>query len=66
MGGLTGCWSAYTFPRIVACALDDTDLNTCVGVVTSLWEEFASSFTSVRPLSPGLKLFTFPIDLLVD
>ncbi|KAG0714166.1 General transcription factor II-I repeat domain-containing protein 2B [Chionoecetes opilio] len=41
------------FPRIVACAPDDVDLNTCVGVVTSLREEFASRFTGVRPLAPA-------------
>ncbi|KAG0725645.1 General transcription factor II-I repeat domain-containing protein 2 [Chionoecetes opilio] len=41
------------FPRIAACAPDDVDLNTCVGVVTSLREEFASHFTGVRPLAPA-------------
>ena len=46
------------FPVIAACAPDDVDLNTCVGVVTSLQEEFAFRFTGVRPLTPGFKLFT--------
>ncbi|KAG0713476.1 General transcription factor II-I repeat domain-containing protein 2 [Chionoecetes opilio] len=54
------------FPRIVACAPDDVDLNTCVGVVTSLREEFASRFTGVRPLALGFKLFTSPFDFPVD
>ena len=54
------------FPRIAACAADGMDLNTCVGVVTSLREEFASRFTGVRPLAPGFKLFTFPFDFPVD
>ncbi|KAG0727511.1 General transcription factor II-I repeat domain-containing protein 2 [Chionoecetes opilio] len=54
------------FPRIAACAPDDVDLNTCVGVVTSLREEFASRFTGVRPLAPGFKLFTSPFDFPVD
>ncbi|KAG0714715.1 General transcription factor II-I repeat domain-containing protein 2 [Chionoecetes opilio] len=54
------------FPRIAACAPDDVDLNTCVGVVTSLREEFAFRFTGVRPLAPGFKLFTSPFDVHVD
>ncbi|KAG0712988.1 General transcription factor II-I repeat domain-containing protein 2 [Chionoecetes opilio] len=54
------------FPRIAACAPDDVDLNTCVGVVTSLREEFASCFTGVRPLAPGFKLFTSPFDFPMD
>ncbi|KAG0723767.1 General transcription factor II-I repeat domain-containing protein 2 [Chionoecetes opilio] len=54
------------FPRIATCAPDDVDLNTCVGVVTSLREEFASRFTGVRPLAPGFKLFTSPFDFPVD
>ncbi|KAG0711611.1 General transcription factor II-I repeat domain-containing protein 2 [Chionoecetes opilio] len=53
------------FPRIAACAPDDVDLNTCVGVVTSLREEFASRFTGVRPLA-SFKLFTSPFDFPVD
>ena len=48
------------FHRIAACASDDVDLNTCVGVVISLQEEFASRFTGVRPLAPDSKLFTSP------
>ena len=40
------------FSCIATCAPDDVDLNTCVGVVTTSWEEFTSRFT-VRPLAPG-------------
>ena len=54
------------FSHIAACAPDDMDLNTCVGVVTSLREKFASCFTGVRPLVPRFKLFTSPFDLPVD
>ncbi|KAG0727192.1 General transcription factor II-I repeat domain-containing protein 2 [Chionoecetes opilio] len=54
------------FPRIAACAPDDVDLNTCVGVVTSLREEFPSRFTGVGPLALGFKLFTSPFDFTVD
>ncbi|KAG0714799.1 General transcription factor II-I repeat domain-containing protein 2 [Chionoecetes opilio] len=54
------------FPRIAACAPDDVDLNTCVGIVTSLREEFTSRFTGVRPLALGFKLFTSPFDFAVD
>ena len=42
------------------------DLNSCVGVVTSLLEGFASRFIGVRPLGPGFKLFTSPFDFTVD
>ena len=54
------------FPRIVAYAPNNVDLNTCVGVVNSLREEFASRFTGVRPLAPDFKLFNFPFDFPVD
>ena len=54
------------FPRFAAFAPDDVDLNACVGVVTSLREEFASRSTSVRPLAPCFKLFTSPFDFPVD
>ena len=54
------------FSRIVACAPDDVDLNTCVGVVTSLREEFVSRFTGVRLLAPDFKLFSSPFDFPVD
>ena len=53
------------FPHIVVCAPDDVEMNTCVGIVTSLREEFASRFTGVRPLVPGFKQFTFPFNLPV-
>ena len=54
------------FPRIAACAPDDVDLKPCVGVVTSLREEFASRFTGVKPLAPDFKLFTSLFDFPVD
>ena len=54
------------FPCIVVCAPDDVDLNTCVGIVTSLREEFGSRFTGVRPLATGFNLFTSLYDFPVD
>ena len=54
------------FLRIATCTPDDVGLNTCVGAVTSLREEFASRLTGVRPLAPGFKLFTYPFDFPVD
>ena len=54
------------FSRIVAGASVNVDLNTCVGVVTSLREELASRFTDIKPLAPGFKQFTIPFDLPVD
>ena len=39
------------FPRLAACAPDDVDLSTCVSVVNSLREEFASRFAGVRVLA---------------
>ena len=56
------------FPHILAYTPDDVDLvlDTCVGVVISLREEFASRFTGVRPQSWGFKLFTSPFDLPAD
>ncbi|XP_076043765.1 general transcription factor II-I repeat domain-containing protein 2-like [Oratosquilla oratoria] len=53
------------FPRLAACAPDDVDLDTCVTVVTSLREEFASCFAGVRVLATDFKLFTAPFDFPV-
>ena len=54
------------FPRFAACAPDNVDLDTCVSVIASWQEEFASCFTDVKVLAVDLKLFTAPFDLLVD
>ncbi|XP_076034518.1 general transcription factor II-I repeat domain-containing protein 2-like [Oratosquilla oratoria] len=48
------------------CAPDDADLDTCVGVVTSLGGEFAFRFSGVRVLAADLKLFTALIDFPVE
>ena len=39
------------FPRIAACVPDDVELDTCVSVVASLSEEFASRFAGIKPLA---------------
>ena len=49
------------FPRLAASVPDDVKPDTCVSVVASLREEFASSFTGVRPLAADVKLFTAPL-----
>ena len=40
---------------------DGVEPDTCVSVVASLNEEFASRFAGVRPLAAGFKLFTAPL-----
>ena len=45
-------------PRFAACVSDDVDPDTCVSVVASLREEFASRFAGDRPLAVDFKLFT--------
>ena len=50
------------FPRIAACVPDNDEPDTCVSVVASLREDFASRFAGVRPLAADLKLFTAPVD----
>ena len=45
-------------PRPAACVPDDMEPDTCVSVVASLKEEFASRFAGVRPLAVDFKLFT--------
>uniref|UniRef100_UPI003590241A general transcription factor II-I repeat domain-containing protein 2-like n=1 Tax=Myxine glutinosa TaxID=7769 RepID=UPI003590241A len=54
------------FPHLAACAPDDVDLGTCVSVVNSLREEFASRFAGVRVLAADFKLFTAPFDFPVE
>ena len=54
------------FPHPAACAPDNVNLDTCVSVVASLREEFASRFTDIKALAADFKLFTVPFDLLVD
>ena len=54
------------FPRLAACGPDNMDLDTCVSVVASLREEFASCFADVKALAADFKLFTAPFDLPVD
>ena len=54
------------FPRLAACVPDDVEPDTCVSVVASLREEFASRFAEVRPLAADFKLFTAPFDFPVD
>ena len=54
------------FPRLAACVPDDVESDTCVSVVASLMEEFASRFAGVRPLAADFKLFTAPFDFPVD
>ena len=53
------------FPRLETCAIDDIDLGACVGVITSLREQFASRFAGVRLLAADFKLFTAPFDFPV-
>ncbi|XP_076054448.1 general transcription factor II-I repeat domain-containing protein 2-like [Oratosquilla oratoria] len=54
------------FPHLAACAPDNVDLDTCVSVVTSLHEGFASRFAGVRVLAADFKLFTAPFDFPVE
>ena len=54
------------FPRLAACDTHDVDLDTDVGVVTSLREEFATRFSGVRSLAADFKLVTAPFDFRVD
>ncbi len=49
------------FPCIAARVPDDVESDTCVSVVDSLRDEFASRFAGVRPLAAGFKLFTAPL-----
>ena len=51
------------FPCLAAYVADNVDLDTCVSVVASLREEFASHFVEFKELAAGFKLFTAPFDL---
>ena len=44
---------------------DDVESDTCVSVIASLREEFASRFAGVRPLAADFKLFTGPFEFPV-
>ena len=57
VGGAIGCQLEH-FPRLAARVPDDVEPATCVSVVASLREEFASRFAGVRPLAADFKLFT--------
>ena len=50
----------------LACVLDDVEPDTCVSVVASMREEFASRFAGIKPLAAEFKLFTAPFDFPVD
>ena len=54
------------FPRFSACVPDNMDLDTCISIIASLREEFASCYTDVKVLAADFKLFTAPFDLPVD
>ena len=49
----------------LACVPDDVEPDTCVSVVASMREEFASCFAGIKPLAADLKLFTAPFDFPV-
>ena len=50
----------------LACVPDDVEPDTCVSVVASMREEFASRFAGIKPLAADFKLFTAPFDFPVD
>ena len=55
------------FPPLAACVPDDVQPDTCVSVVTSPREEFASRFAGVKPLHGcGLQAVYHPFDFPVD
>ena len=45
---------------------DDVEPETCVSVVASMREKFASRFAGIKPLAADFKLFTAPFDFPVD
>ena len=45
----------------LACAPDDVEPDTCVSVVASMREGFASRFAGIKPLAADFKLFTAPL-----
>lgn len=50
------------FPHLAACSPEYADMDTCVGVIASLWEEFACHLVEVRLLAAKFQLFPFPLD----
>ena len=50
----------------LACVPDDVEPDTCVSVVASMREEFASRFSGINPLAADFKLFTAHFDFPVD
>ena len=50
----------------LVCVPDDVEPDTCVSVVASMREEFASRFAGIKPLAADFKLFTAPFDFPVD
>ena len=50
----------------LVCVPDDVEPDTCVSVVASMRQEFASCFAGIKPLAADLKLFTAPSDFPVD
>ncbi len=48
-------------PRLAACVPDAVEPDTCVSVVASLREEFASRFAGDRAVAMDFKLFTTPL-----
>ena len=48
----------------LACVPDDVEPDTCVSVVASMREEFASRFAGIKPLAADFKLFTAHFDSL--
>ena len=54
------------FPRLAAWVPDDVEPDTCVSVVASLREEFASRVAGMKPLAADFKLSTAPFHFPVD
>ena len=50
----------------LACVPDAVEPDTCVSVVASMREEFASRFAGIKPLAADFKMFTAPFDFPVD
>ena len=52
--------------QLLASVPDDVEPDTCVSVVASMREEFASRFAGIKPLAAEFKQFTAPFDFPVD
>ena len=50
----------------LACVPDDVEPDTCVSVVASMREEFASRFAEIKLLAADFNLFTAHFDFPVD